>query len=132
MRLLLCILSACLCALATSSPRAQLKPPRLALVIGNAAYPSATTPLATTVADARALADELQRSGFAVDLKPNLGKAEMRAAIDAFTGRISAGATALFYFSGYGVQVDRQSYLIPVNGDPWTAARLGKRCRRQR
>jgi formylglycine-generating enzyme required for sulfatase activity len=98
----------------------------VALVIGNAAYPSATTPLSTTVADARTLAEELRRSGFDVDLKLNVGKVDMQSAIDAFTNKISSGMSVLFYFGGFGVQVDRQSYLIPVNADPWTAAEVRK------
>ena len=36
-------------------------------------------------------------------------------AIDAFTGKIRPGSAALFYFSGHGIQVARQTYLIPVN-----------------
>ena len=30
--------------------------------------------------------------------------------------------TALFYCSGYGIQVARQTYLIPVNAQLWTEA----------
>jgi hypothetical protein len=117
------LLWVCLAALSVSliSPAwSQQKPARLALVIGNAAYPSARTPLSTTIADARSLADELRRSGFEVDLKTNVGKADMRNAIDGFTNRIGTGVDALFYFSGYGMQVDRQSYLMPVNADAWS------------
>jgi formylglycine-generating enzyme required for sulfatase activity len=98
----------------------------MALVIGNASYPGATTPLSTTIADARGLAEELRGSGFDVDLKMNVGKAVMQSAIDAFASKINTGMSVLFYFSGYGVQVDRQSYLIPVNADPWTTAEVRK------
>ena len=31
---------------------------------------------------------------------------------------------ALFYFSGYGIQVARQTYLIPVNAQVWTEAEV--------
>lgn len=50
---------------------------RVALVIGNANYPDASTPLPTAIPDARILAEEFRRTGFAVDLKENIGKAEM-------------------------------------------------------
>src|SRR5205085_12497312 len=31
---------------------------------------------------------------------------------------------ALFYFSGYGIQVARQTYLLPVNAQVWTEAEV--------
>ena len=48
-------------------------------------------------------------------LKENLNKDEMQRAIDAFTGKITKATEALFYFSGFGLQVDRRTYLLPVN-----------------
>ncbi|MGB8629873.1 MAG: caspase family protein, partial [Xanthobacteraceae bacterium] len=87
----------------------------MALIIGNARYPEAGTPLPTTVNDARALADELRRSDFDVDLKENVGKEDMQRAIDAFTSKIQSGSGALFYFSGLCIQVTRQNFLLPVN-----------------
>ena len=48
----------------------------------------------------------------------------MQRAIDAFTGKIRTGTAALFYFSGYGLQVGRQTYLIPVNAQVWTEAEV--------
>jgi formylglycine-generating enzyme required for sulfatase activity len=71
--------------------------------------------LPTTIKDARALADELRRSEFDVDLKENVGKDEMQRAIDAFTSKIRSGSAALFYFNGFGIQVARQNFLIPVD-----------------
>ena len=44
--------------------RAQQNETRIALVIGNASYPDAETPLKDPVNNARALTDELKRSGF--------------------------------------------------------------------
>jgi Caspase domain len=91
-------------------------------VIGNASYPDASTPLSTAIKDARTLAEEFRRAAFAVDLKENLGKTDMQSAIAALTDKIRPGMTALFYFSGYGIQVARQTYLIPVNAQLWTEA----------
>jgi formylglycine-generating enzyme required for sulfatase activity len=104
--------------IASSSTWAQQREARLALVIGNALYPDASVPL-TSTKDARAVAEELRRDGFQVDLKENLGKADMRAALAAFTGKIAPGTTALLYFSGYGLQANRQTYLLPVNAQIW-------------
>jgi uncharacterized caspase-like protein len=102
-------------AIITSPVWSEQQAARVSLVIGNANYPDASTPLSTTIKDVRTLAEEFRRTGFAVDLKENVGKADMKGAMDAFTGEIHPGMTALFYFSGYGVQVARQTYLIPVN-----------------
>lgn len=109
-------------AIVTSLAWSQERAERVALVIGNANYPDASTPLSTTIKDVRTLAEEFRRTGFAVDLKENIGKAEMQSAIDALTGKIRPGMTALFYFSGYGIQVARQTYLIPINAQLWTEA----------
>jgi len=102
----------------------QERPARVALVIGNASYPDSSTPLSTTIRDARTLAEEFRRSDFDVDLKENLGKEEMRVAIDAFMNKIKTGMSALFYFNGFGIQVGRQTYLIPVNAQIWTEAEV--------
>ena len=109
-------------AMLISSALPQQRAGRVALVIGNSSYPDASTPLPSTIKDARALAEELRRSEFDVDLKENVGKSDMQRAIDAFTGKIRNGTAALFYFSGYGIQVARQTYLLPVNAQVWTEA----------
>jgi formylglycine-generating enzyme required for sulfatase activity len=111
-------------AVLTFSAVSQERPPRVALVIGNASYPDASTPLSMTIRDARTLAEEFRRSDFDVDLKENLGKEEMRVAIDAFMNKIRNGMSALFYFNGFGIQVGRQTYLIPVNAQIWTEAEV--------
>ena len=120
MRLLFLLSVAIMSGMLTLSASSQQRPARVALIIGNASYPDASTPLSSTLRDARALADEFRRTEFDVDLKENAGKEEMRAAINAFTGKIRNGMTALFYFNGFGIQVARQTYLIPVNAQIWT------------
>src|SRR6516165_138885 len=69
------------------SPALPQQAGRVALLMGNNNYPDASTPLPSTIRDARALAEELRRSEFDVDLKENVGKADMQRAIDAFTVR---------------------------------------------
>ena len=101
---------------------AQQSDTRVALLIGNAAYPDAEAPLRDPVNNVRSLADELRRTGFDVDIGENLTKEAMRAAIDRFYGKIKPGSTALLFFSGYGIQSDRQTYVIPVNAQIWTEA----------
>jgi formylglycine-generating enzyme required for sulfatase activity len=103
-------------------PASSQQPARVALLIGNASYSGAISPLSTTIRDVRALAAELLRHEFTVAVEENADKQAMQDAIDAFIGKIRNGTTALFYFSGYGIQVDRQNFLIPVNAEVWREA----------
>jgi uncharacterized caspase-like protein len=93
--------------------------PLVALVIGNAAYPDADSPLDQSVNDARALAAELRGRGFDVELGENLNKQAMERAVERFAGKIRPGATALLFYSGHGVQTGRESFLIPVSAQIW-------------
>ena len=108
------------CIALTPSAISQQRAHRVALIIGNANYPDASTPLSTTVKDARTLADEFKRLDFEVDSVENAGKEELRRAIDAFTAKVRKDTEALFYFSGFGLQVQRRSYLLPVNAQIWS------------
>ena len=93
---------------------------RIALVIGNAKYPDAEAPLKEPINDTRQVADELKRDGFNVDIGENLTGEQMRRAFDRLYGKIKPGSVVLIFFSGYGVQSSRQSYLIPVDAQIWT------------
>ncbi len=119
-RLIVPVLLTFLVATSTHPVCAQQNEPRVAVLIGNAAYPDAEAPLKDLTNNARTLADELRRHGFEVDLTENLSKEAMRAALDRFYGKIKSGSTALLFFSGYGIQSDRQTYMIPVNAQIWT------------
>jgi Tfp pilus assembly protein PilF len=92
---------------------------RFALVIGNAKYPDSETPLKEPVNDMRAMADELKRAGFEVAVGENLTGDAMRRAINALYEKIRPGAVAMIFFSGYGIQSGRQSFMIPVDGAIW-------------
>src|SRR3954466_35546 len=93
---------------------------RFALVIGNAKYPDAEAPLREPINDARDVADELKRDGFTVDIGENLTGEQMRRAFDRLYGKIKPGSVVLLFFSGFGVQSGRQSYMIPVDAQIWT------------
>src|SRR5215475_8141832 len=101
----------------TASPAAG---DRFALVIGNAKYPDADAPLKEPITDARAVADELKRDGFNVDTGENLTGDGMRRAFDKLYGKLRPGSVALVFFSGFGIQSNRQSYMIPVDAQIWT------------
>ncbi|MDD1603493.1 caspase family protein, partial [Bradyrhizobium sp. WBOS16] len=93
---------------------------RFALVIGNAKYPDADAPLREPINDARNVADELKRDGFAVDIGENLTGDGMRRAFDKLYSKIKPGSVALVFFSGFGIQSARQSYMLPVDAQIWT------------
>src|SRR5258708_2050240 len=104
------------------APSAAAGGDRFALVIGNAKYPDAEAPLKEPINDARDVADELKRDGFNVELGENLTGEAMRRAFDRLYGRIKPGSVVLVFFSGFGVQSSRQSYMIPVDAQIWTEA----------
>src|SRR5579863_773492 len=93
---------------------------RFALVVGNSKYPDADAPLKEPINDARDVADELKRDGFSVDIGENLTGDGMRRAFDRLYNKIKPGSVVLIFFSGFGVQAARQSYMIPVDAQIWT------------
>jgi len=93
---------------------------RFALIIGNAKYPDADSPLKEPINDARDIADELKRDGFSVEVGENLTGDGMRRAFDKLYGKIKPGSVALLFYSGFGIQSARQSYMIPVDAQIWT------------
>ncbi len=44
----------------------------------------------------------------------------MRRAFDKLYGKIKPGSVALIFFSGFGIQSNRQSFMIPVDAQIWT------------
>jgi Tfp pilus assembly protein PilF len=93
---------------------------RIALVVGNAKYPDAEAPLKEPINDAREIADELKHDGFDVEAGENLSGDAMRRALDKLYGKIKPGSVVLVFFSGFGIQSGRQSYMIPVDAQIWT------------
>ena len=81
----------------------------------------AEAPLKEPINDARDVAEELKRDGFNVEVRRKSDRGEaMRHAFDRLYGRIKPGSVALVFFSGFGVQSSRQSYLIPIDAQIWT------------
>jgi uncharacterized caspase-like protein len=115
------LLAFAVCCVLTA-PSAQERTARLALFIGNANYPDAGKPLTTPVNDAKALADAFRRLDFDATVKENLGKQDMRGAIDAFVSSVRPGSVALIYFAGYGLRAANQTYLMPVDANIWQEA----------
>jgi hypothetical protein len=100
---------------------------KVALVIGNAKYPDNEFVLNDAVNDAQDVAEELKRDGFIVDRQINLTGDAMRQALDRFYARIEHGSAALIFFDGFGIQSNRQTYLLPVDAQIWTDGRVARR-----
>lgn len=104
---------------------AQPKPPplqaqalqstrRLALVIGNDAY-QAVPKLLNARADARAMAKQLEATGFKVTLQLDLSERAMKDALRTFRTSIEGGDEVVVFFAGHGVQLGAANYLLPVD-----------------
>ena len=102
---------------------AEAKPAqRIALVIGNGHYPDANAPLTQPINDARALTAALRGNGFDVDVLEDASRDDMNRAVDRLKSRIKPDSVVMLFFGGYGVQVGRESYMIPVDAAIWREA----------
>jgi lipoprotein NlpI len=122
MRIRLALLVIFVLSVAPIVPSAAAGADRFALVIGNAKYPDAEAPLKEPINDARDVADELKRDGFNVEVGENLTGDAMQRAFERLYGGVKPGSVVLIFFSGFGVQSSRQSYMIPVDAQIWTEA----------
>ncbi len=101
---------------------AAVRPPRIALVIGNAHYPDANTPLSQPVNDARAVSAALRHEGFDVDVIEDATHDDMSRAIARLKSKVRADSVVMLFFGGYGIQVGRESFMIPVDAAIWKEA----------
>ncbi|MEP0235821.1 caspase family protein [Roseibium sp.] len=94
---------------------------RLALVVGNADYDSATlTRLQNPANDAALITDSLKSTGFEVDLVLNADLRTMKRAVRDFADKLKKtdpGAIAVVYYSGHGFEAGGQNYLAPLGAD---------------
>jgi uncharacterized caspase-like protein len=113
-RLLLLILI--VCAAASGQDR-RIQPitarNQVALVFGNAAYPG--NALKNPVNDARDVAGRLKGLGYDVDLELDVDRKRMGLALDRFTGKLGPGDVGFLYYSGHGMEIGGENFLIPVD-----------------
>ena len=95
---------------------------RIALVIGNGHYPDANTPLVQPINDVRALTLALRHEGFDVDAIEDATHDDMVRAVARLKSKVRADSVVLLFFGGYGIQVGRESYMIPVDATIWKEA----------
>lgn len=88
---------------------------RVALVIGNSAYP--LVPLRNPANDARDIAAKLKRLGFDVIVRTDVRQKEMLRSLTEFGDKVQAGTEVLFFYAGHGMQVRGKNYLIPIDAE---------------
>jgi len=95
--------------------RVEIAPARrVALVIGNNDYQHAP-PLRNAANDARDLGAALQEVDFDVEVLVDADLRTLEGAINRFVASIQPGDVALFHYSGHGIAVSGENYLIPVD-----------------
>ncbi len=88
---------------------------RVALLIANSNYTNASA-LKNPGSDARLIAASLKRAGFeTVEVRNDLGKAQLDAALASFGQKAEGADVALIYYSGHGIEAGGQNYLIPTD-----------------
>jgi uncharacterized caspase-like protein len=94
-------------------------PSRIALVIGNGHYPDANEPLSQPINDARALTTTLRQDGFDVDMVEDATRDDMERAVARLKSRLKPDSVVMLFYGGYGIQIGRESYMIPVDATIW-------------
>ncbi len=105
-------------ALALTAGRARSEPlheRRVALVVGNSAYPTAR--LKNPANDARGVAEALRAIDFDVTLVLDADLKTLTKAAKKFLSSLGPGDVSLFYYSGHSIQVDGENYLEPIDFD---------------
>ncbi|WP_051959271.1 caspase family protein [Janthinobacterium sp. RA13] len=87
---------------------------RIALVIGNAAYPQ---PLLNPVNDARAMAERLRRLGFEVLLRTDINAQQLQKASAEFSTQARGADIALVFYAGHGAQAGEANYVLPLGAN---------------
>jgi len=89
---------------------------RIALVIGNAAYPKG--PLQHSLADGGLVAEALTSVGFEILEGADVNQADLHRLFRDFLAKVSAAdpdTIAFVYYSGYALQFEGDNYLVPVD-----------------
>jgi hypothetical protein len=88
---------------------------KVALIIGNAAYPESK--LANPVNDAIAIDEKLSHLGFETIMRTDATNQAMDEALAEFSSELSTHDVALFFFAGHGMQIAGKNYLTAIDTD---------------
>lgn len=87
---------------------------RVALVVGNAAYPG-DAELFNASNDAREIAKKLRWLRFDVIEVLDADLAEFNSSIELFLEKIEGADIAVFFYAGHALQVNKRNYLVPID-----------------
>jgi Caspase domain/Bacterial SH3 domain len=87
---------------------------RIALVIGNNDYQEVPK-LQKAVGDAKAVGEKFSKLGFKVTVALNLDRRKLNQALSRLYSDIEPGDTVAIHFSGHGVELQGQNYLLPID-----------------
>ena len=97
-------------------PSSVMAQDRVALVVGNAAYAHAPV-LANSKQDAALIGRSLGRLGFKVVNVADAGFDVLRRALLDFSEQASAADLAVVFYSGHGVHLAGETWLVPVDAE---------------
>jgi len=91
---------------------------KVALVVGMGGYedPNVRT-LHSPCADIEAVSTKLEKLGYTIFKGPDVGIVELRKLCDNFLQRAEGAETALFYYSGHGLQIEGYNYVVPIDAN---------------
>jgi tetratricopeptide (TPR) repeat protein len=81
--------------------------------MGNSGYPSTPVPAARD--DAKSMEDVLRRVNFDVHMATDTTRKHFAEEMDQFIARLQPNDVAVFYYSGHGVQLEGENYLLGVD-----------------
>lgn len=93
---------------------------RVALVVGNSRYQN-VAPLTNPGNDAALIAETLRSAGFTLvgnRAQLDLDKPGFDRVVQDFGSQLKGADVALFYYSGHGMQIRGENYLVPVSANP--------------
>lgn len=88
---------------------------KVALLIGNAIYSDTSATLRNPLNDVAILRDVLERADFKVDAIENADRSKLTRALASFAQIASEADIALIYYSGHGIEINGENYLVPVD-----------------
>ncbi len=116
----LALVLACLAPLGASTVLGATPFTRFALCIGNESY--LEDALRGPAPAARTVCSALRTRGFHATIALNAGHDKMEKALNAFLARLNHRAIGFLFYSGHGIQVQRKSYMLPIDVVPRSPA----------
>ena len=98
---------------------------RIAFVIGNQNYQNHTR-LSTTLNDVDSISQALRRCDFEVYSHKNLTYEEMDDVLRFMANKLETGEynTVLWYYTGHGVEIDKQNFQLPIDAPAVSSASI--------